>query len=114
MSRRRDLELKPRQVLFAIDTRLGFTVRTTHGYWTLITRVKHPSLTGQERAVMRTLGDPDEVRVSKIDHTVHLFYRKSGRKQLCVITKRITAKLGFIMTAYFTDKIKEGQVLWKR
>lgn len=114
MSKRRDLGLKARRTLFVIDTRFGFAVRTTRGYWTLITGVKHPSLAGQERAVMRTLSDPDEVRMSKVDRSVYLFYRRSGRRHLCVVTKRISAKSGFIMTAYFTDKIKEGQLLWKR
>ena len=114
MRKRRDMELKARRALFLIDTRLGFVVRTTRGYWTLITSVKHPSLPGKERVVMQTLSDPDEVRVSKVDRTVYLFYRRSGRRHLCVVTKRIAAKAGFIVTAYFTDKIKEGQVLWKR
>ncbi len=99
---------------FVVQSRLAFTVRTTRGYWSLITTVKHPTLAGQERAVIRTLIEPDQVRVSKVDRVVYLFYRKVGRRYLCVVTKRMDAKTAFIMTVYVTEKIKEGQVIWKR
>ncbi len=114
MSRRGALELQKRELLFLVKSRLGFSVRTTRGYWALITHVKHPSLTGQERAVIRTLLDPDQIRVSKVDRAVYLFYRALGRKHLCVVAKRVDARNGFIITAYITEKIKEGRVVWKR
>ena len=100
--------------LFTVQSRIGFQVRTTQGYWSLITTVKHPTLSGKEQEVIRTLVQPDQVRVSKIDKTVYLFYRKFGRKHLCVVTKRFEPKTGFIMTAYVTEKLKEGRIVWKR
>ena len=99
---------------FVVQSRLAFAVRTTRGYWSLITSVKHPSLAGQERAVIQTLIEPDQVRASKVDHAVYLFYRKFGRRHLCVVTKRLDPKTGFVMTAYITDRIKEGRIVWKR
>ena len=101
-------------MLFDVASRLGFVVRTTRGYWALITTVKHPNVKGCEEAVIRTLRDPDQVRVSKTDNTVYLFYRKSGTGHLCVVTKRITRDSGFIMTAYITGRIKEGDIAWKK
>ena len=108
------VSLRQRAWLFVVPSRLGYTVRTTRGYWALITAVKHPTLLGQERVVIETLTNPDQVRVSKTDASVFLFYRKMGRKFLCVVTKRATPAVGFVMTAYFTDKVKEGQLAWKR
>ena len=102
------------QWLFAVRSRLGYAVRTTRGYWTLIATVKHPTLAGQEHLVIQTLIEPDQIRVSKIDPVVHLFYRKVEGRYVCVVTKRVEPKSGFIMTAYVTDKIKEGHVVWKR
>jgi hypothetical protein len=72
------------------------------------------SAVGQERAVIEALTNPDQVRVSKTDPSVFLFYRKMGRKFLCVVTKRATPAVGFVMTAYFTDKVKEGETAWKK
>ena len=99
---------------FVVQSRLGYSIRTTRTYWALITAVKHPKLAGQERSVIRTLTEPDQIRVSKTDPAVYLFYRKSGKRYLCVVTKRVTSTAGFIMTAYITDRVKEGQVAWKR
>jgi len=103
-----------KQWLFVIPSRLGYSVRTTPEYWRLITTVKHPTLAGKERAVIRALTTPDEVRRSKVDASVFMFYRKLNGKYLCVVTKRLAAKAGFIMTAYVTEKIKEGQTVWKK
>ena len=100
--------------LFVVQSRLGFSVRTTRGYWSLITTVKHPNLAGKERDVIQTLSAPDQVRKSRVDESVYLFYRKMGKRYLCVVTKRMEARRGFIMTAYVTENMKEGHVVWKR
>ncbi len=113
--RRRVLQPKERpQWLFVVKSRAGFSVRTTAGYWSLIATVKHPTLLGKEEAVIRTLVEPDEVRMSRVDESVHLFYRKTGHRFLCVVAKRVGTSAGFIMTAYITDSIKEGRAIWKK
>ena len=80
----------------------------------LITNVKHPSLADKERAVIRTLAEPDQIRVSRTDETVYLFYRKTSKRYLCVVVKKTEAASAFIMTAYVTETIKEGRIVWKR
>ena len=113
--RRHALQPKERpQWLFVVKSRVGFAVRTTAGYWSLIATVKHPTLLGKEEAVIKTLAEPSEVRVSRVDELVYLFYRKKERRFLCVVVKRISASAGFIMTAYITDRVKEGRAIWKR
>ena len=99
---------------FVVRSRLGLAVRTTARYWSLITSVKHPTLEGKEPAVIQTLVEPDEIRLSRVDESVYLFYRRKGKRYLCVVVKKAEPKTAFIMTAYVTEKIKEGRVLWKR
>jgi hypothetical protein len=60
-------------LLFEVDTPLGFRVRTTLSYWVLITTIKHPAIKGREEEIKATLTMPDEVRLSQYDETVYLF-----------------------------------------
>ena len=100
--------------LFEAETPLGFTVRTTASYWKLITTIKHPVMKDKLEAVRQTLLDPDEVRQSKSDEQVYLFYREEGTKRwVCAVTKRLDT-IGFLITAYRTSAIKEGTVLWQK
>ena len=61
---------------------------------------------------------PAEVRRSRTDETVQLFYEFQshtmvGGKWLCVVVKYV-AEDAFVITAYLTDKIKAGEVVWSR
>ncbi len=73
----------------------------------------HPTIKGKEAEVKQVLSDPDEIRVSKKDKTILLFYKKIARYYFCVVA-RFLKKRGFIVTAYWTEKIKEGELRWKR
>ena len=100
------------ETFFAVTTPLGFTVRVTHRYWQLITTMKHPIMAGHEADVQATLSDPEEIRRSRSDENVLLFYRtqRAGR-WVCAVTRR-QDDTGFLITAYPTDAIKEGIRLW--
>lgn len=95
---------------FEVPTPLGFTVRTTESYWDLLL-FKHPEISGRDSGVQETLLTPNLVRRSRHDPKVHLFYRMEGDYYLCVVAKRLNGE-GFIITAYVTDTIKEGERLW--
>lgn len=58
-------------------------------------------------AVIRSLADPKA-------HLYHRFYvgTKVGDKFLCVVVK-IRDDDAFVLTAYLTDKIRRGTVLWR-
>jgi hypothetical protein len=101
-------------ILFEASTPLGFSVRVTRQYWELITTVKHPVMHARAADVQGTLQAPDEVRRSRSDASVFLFYRaeRPGR-WLCAVVKRLNNE-GFLITTYLTDAIKEGQQLWSR
>lgn len=68
---------------------------------------------GKERLVRETLKNPVEIRRSKKDLTVHLYYGFDPPYYVCVVARHLNGA-GFIVTAYRTDKIKEGERVWQR
>ena len=98
---------------FEVKSKQGILVSTTRTYWDIITQIKHPTVKGKEKELKQVLGDPDEIRVSKKDKAVLLFYRRIEKRFLCVVVRFLKIR-GFIVTAYWTDKIKEGGLKWKR
>jgi hypothetical protein len=101
-------------LLFEVPTPLGFRVRVTRAYWELIITVKHPAMRGRKADVQETLRNPDEIRLSKSDPNVYLFYKpeRIGR-WVCAVTKRLDGD-GFLITTYLTDAIKEGVRIWPK
>jgi hypothetical protein len=100
--------------LFDAVTPVGFHVRVTRARWELIVNEKHPAMKGRERDVKTALENPDEVRESKSDSAVFLFYTTDGPKRwVCAVTKR-SDQNGFLITAYPTDAIKEGTRIWPK
>ena len=104
---------QPYKAYFKVQSKLGNLVSTTKAYWDVITRIKHPTIKGREVEVKEALTDSDEIRVSKKDKSVVLFYKRIGKYYLCVVVKFFKKK-GFIVTAYWTKKIKEGELRWKK
>jgi hypothetical protein len=103
-----------KDTLFEVMTPLGFRVRVTHGYWDLIVSVKHPVMAGREDDVRSALENPDEIRQSKSDTDVYLFYKAEREKRwICAVSKR-TGEAGFLITTYPTDAIKEGVQIWHK
>ena len=80
--------------------------------------LRHQEMAGMEAEIERVLQSPAEVRVSRSDHTVHLFYEFYGQtlvggKWLCVVVK-YAAEDAFVVTAYLTDQLKVGEVIWPK
>ncbi|PIU68013.1 MAG: hypothetical protein COS84_02285 [Armatimonadetes bacterium CG07_land_8_20_14_0_80_40_9] len=68
--------------------------------------------------IQNTLLSPDMVVRSRTDLDIELFYRHYNvtpvsEKYLCVVVKILVGDL-FIITAYFTDTIKRGEILWEK
>ncbi|WP_414565954.1 MULTISPECIES: hypothetical protein [unclassified Anabaena] len=69
---------------------------------------------GREVDIQATLSEPDEIRLSKSDQKVYLFYRADGEKRwVCAVTKQLNGE-GFLITAYRIGAIKEGEVIWHK
>jgi hypothetical protein len=73
-------------------------------------------MTEQIEKIRETLSSPERIVRSRTDSDAELFYRYYNitpvtKKYLCVVVKVFADDL-FIITAYFTDTIKKGDVLW--
>ena len=101
-------------MLFEVRTPLGFTVRVTRERWHVITTLKHPVMAGREDIVKSTLENPEEVRQSRSDEQVLLFYQAERPScWVCAVAKR-AGDQGFLITAYPADAIKEGIKVWPK
>lgn len=100
--------------LFAVATPLGFTVGVSARYWETIVG-KHPDLADRLLDVQAALREPDEIRRSRRDPAILLFYRSDGLRQRWVVAvAKHAGDRGFLITAYRTDAIKEGERLWPK
>ncbi len=98
---------------FAILTPLGFIVRTSENYWQKLL-IKHPDLEDLLDLVKETLSNPEQIRRSKSDANVLLFYlTKRSERWVVAVAKRLNDE-GFLITAYQTDAIKEGEIIWHK
>lgn len=87
------------------------TERLKHILW-------HPEMVEMVHEIVRTLLMPEKVVQSLSDRGAQLYYRfymgtRVGDKYLCVIVK-IKGEDAFVLTAYLTDRIKKGDVLWPK
>lgn len=76
---------------------------------------QHQEMAGMEEEVERTLHSPTEMRVSRSNSTVQLFYEYYARtlvggKWLCVVVK-YPSDDAFVVTAYLTDQLKAGATI---
>jgi len=99
-------------IYFEVVSKLGVKIRTTKSHWDLITLIKHPIIQGLESEVKNCLCQPVEIRLSQDSKEVYLYYARWTKYWLCVVARHLNGE-GFIVTAYVTDKIKEGDVVWK-
>ena len=102
-------------LLFEVLTPLGWSVRVGRRQWLRISTIKHQTMAGKENDVGHVLRDPEQIRRSSKDETVHLFYRavQPGR-WICAVAKQVDNESGFLVTAYPTDAIKQGETIWRR
>jgi hypothetical protein len=68
---------------------------------------------GLEEYVKKTLVDPLEVRRSRRDPSVYMYYRPWWDKLICVVAKLLNDE-GFIITAYPTRRMAPGDTVWQR
>ena len=80
--------------------------------------LEHPEMRDMEPRIAETLAQPEKVVESLSDAQARLYYRfylgtRIGNKHLCVVVKEVDAD-PFVVTAYLTDTVKKGRVLWPR
>ena len=70
-------------------------------------------MAGREEDVKNALQSPDQIRLSRNDPSVYLFYKEERVKRwVCAVTKRLNGE-GFLITTFPTDAIKEGELIWQ-
>lgn len=102
--------------LLRVICKLGKVVSLSDDRWKHV--LSHPEMQNQRRRIKETLVDPDEIRASIHSTQTWLFYKLYAKtpvttKFLLVIVKVLDEE-GFIVTAFFTDKIKKGDLIWKK
>ncbi len=80
--------------------------------------LEHPEMKGLEGAIEETLLHPERVVESFSDPQARVYYRfylgtLVGDKFVCVIVK-VMGGDAFVLTAYLTDRVKKGVLLWPK
>ncbi len=99
--------------LFEVMTPLNFSVRTTPEYWQRILE-KHPELSDRLEDVKTALESPSEIRRSQQARDIFLFYSFERLERWVVAVAKQLNDDGFLITAYRTDAVKEGEEIWHR
>lgn len=80
--------------------------------------LNRPELLNQEDKIEETLLNPELIKKSVSDDKVVIYYKRYQKtpvtsKYMAVVVK-LTDKENFIISAYFTDRIKKGDLLWEK
>jgi hypothetical protein len=100
-------------IIFEVETIFRKKIKLTKNIWDLIVLIKHPAMKNKLNLVKEALINPDEIRRSIKDSAIHLYYKKLNHYFISVVCKHLNSE-GFIITTYITDRIKEGEILWKK
>lgn len=90
-----------------VEDRFGNRICLTRERWNHALRHKIPNLDVLEGC----LKNPDEVRKSKYDEDARIYYQRNDGEYVCIV---VQIEDGFIMTAYTTERMKEGKTIWTR
>ena len=103
-----------KQILFEIATPIDLVVEVSRQRWEAIISIKHPAMLGAEKLLCEVLSNPDQIRRSRRDSNVLLFYKaRLPKRWICAVVKRLDDRATLI-TAYPTNAIKVGDVIWTR
>jgi hypothetical protein len=70
-------------------------------------------MNGLTEVVKEVLTEPTEIRRSKRDSKVHLYYGSQKESLLCCVVVKFLNGDGFIITAYLTKRMV-GDSVWKK
>jgi hypothetical protein len=97
----------------------GRLIKLTSEQWNNDVLLQHSYMAGMEQVVRETLEDPEEVRKSvSFPDTSRLYYKwytgtVRGDRWVCVVVKVLKDE-AFISTAYTTDRIIQGELIWRK
>jgi hypothetical protein len=96
-------------IAYSVD---GVPVRLTAERWLHIVE-NHDDLAGYYEDILATIEDPDVVLSGQRNSRIAV--KSYGRKRYLAVIYRQTSKTdGFVITAFFTDRIDRKKALWKK
>lgn len=99
------------ELLFDVETQWCFHVHCYRSYWERKVVSSHPAMVDKLSVVIQALENPLEIRISKTDSGLYLFYDVDGSRLVCVVARDVEGE-GFLMAAYPTVTMKEGTTVW--
>lgn len=92
----------------------GRQVRLTAERWAHI--LEHPEMAEQRARMVETLAAPDVVIATVKDEAVHTYHRLYERtpvtRKYLVVAVKMEAEDAFVLTAFFTSRLKKGTIVW--
>ncbi|VVB87323.1 Uncharacterised protein [uncultured archaeon] len=96
------------------NDRFSRRIKLTEEGWNHIVET-HPELKDMLEDLKGVLEDPELIKKSVYNENVVLFYRYYGHiyqgKHMCVVVRLDEES---IVTAYITDRIKKGEIVWEK
>ncbi|MCX8103074.1 MAG: PBECR2 nuclease fold domain-containing protein [Candidatus Bipolaricaulota bacterium] len=97
-----------------LQSHLNGVVQLTQERWEHIEEKRRQGERRPDIAMItHTLKEPEEIRASNYDPEVRLYYRAYGNLWSVVVVKH-DPQGSFVLTAYMTDRIKQGGLLWRK
>ncbi|MBI2672111.1 hypothetical protein HYX16_04210 [Candidatus Woesearchaeota archaeon] len=95
--------------VFEVIDKTKRKIRLTNKQWRHIKK-EHADISNKFEDIEETLINPSIIRRSEDDHNISFYYQyfkniKINEKYLVVVVKYLNGK-GFIITSFYTDKIK--------
>jgi hypothetical protein len=94
----------------------GRSIRLSNERWQHI--LGHPEITGQQERIGETLSAPDIVIATPQDDSVHVYHRLYDKtpvtRKYLVVAVKYLEKDAFVLTAYFTSRVRRGTVAWRK
>jgi len=79
---------------------------------------RRPVMIGQESKIEETVVSPDIVIESRHDPSVRLYHKLYGRtpvsRKYMLVAVKVLGDDAFVITAFFTDRPKQGITTWAR
>jgi hypothetical protein len=90
----------------------GIPIRLTEERWVHIVE-NHDDLAGYYDDVLEVVEQPDLI-VRSYGNALIAVRSYGHRRYLAVIYRQVSKEDGFIITAYFTDKVDRKKAIWKK
>lgn len=97
------------RITFSVN---GVPIRLPEERWKEHIVSRHPELTDCLENVVETIGRPDFIQQGDIGTVLAI--KQFHDKYLVVIYKELNPADGFVLTAYFTKRLRRRTILWKR